>query len=140
MASAWGSAWGDSWGDSWGTITTPQPARGTAAWLSPSLYAKPKTKEQVRKEREDLGILPKAIQVIKEVAQRQVQRLELDEQKRFDELLNEIKLQELQWDARYLALLSEERERLISEEIAARLQAKLNDERLMMLILMAAAA
>jgi len=44
------------------------PARGTAAWLSPALHARARTKEEVRLERERLGILPKTQVIIDDVA------------------------------------------------------------------------
>lgn len=96
-----------------------------------------KTPEDVRREREELGIIPKRI--IEEVAARQVQTLEQDEQKRFEELSRELELKGVQWEARYLEALNEQRSMLLTVEIARRLQQKITDEELMTLIMLAAA-
>ena len=96
-----------------------------------------RTPEDVRRIREELGIIPR--RVIEEVATRQVERLEVDEQKIFDELYREIELKGLQWEARYLEALNAQRELLINEEIARRLQQGINNEATMMLLVMAAA-
>jgi hypothetical protein len=64
--------------------------------------------------------------------------LEQDAQKRFDELLRELELQGIEFDARYLEALNIQRERLIDAEIAARLRLIREDEELLILLLMAA--
>jgi len=79
-----------------------------------------------------------AATVIADVAARQALRLERDEHKRFEELLRELQLQGIEFDARYLEALNIQRERLIDAEIAARLKLKLEDEELIILLLMAA--
>jgi hypothetical protein len=64
--------------------------------------------------------------------------LEQDAQKRFEELLRELELQGIEFDARYLEALNIQRERLIDAEIAARLRLIREDEELIILLLMAA--
>ena len=66
--------------------------------------------------------------VIQEVALRQVERLEKDRHKRFEELLRELEARNIEWEARYLTLLNEEREYLIHQEIGRLLRKKLQDE------------
>ena len=140
MPSAWGDSWGDSWGESWGTRAVPartggghHPSQGYTGYET-----RRRTPEEVRREREDFGILPRRI--IADVAARQAERLEQDAQKQYDELQRELQLQGIEWDARYLAALADLRERLIGEEIARRLQMQLNNEATMMLLVMAAVA
>ena len=87
-----------------------------------------KTPDQIRREREEYGILPKVQVVIDEVAQRQVERLETDSQKQFDELYGELKFNSIEWDTRYLQSLSVQRETLINEEIRKRLR-NIQDEK-----------
>ena len=79
-----------------------------------------------------------AAAVIADVAARQALVLEQDAQKRFEELLRELQLQGIEFDARYLEALNIQRERLIDAEIAARLRLKREDEELLILLLMAA--
>ena len=96
-----------------------------------------KTPEQVRREREVLGIIPKAQVVINEIAQRQVERLELDGQKRFEELSRELELNRIEWDSRYLEALNTQREILIREEIAKRLKAVQEEKDIIALLMIA---
>lgn len=56
-------------------------------------------------------------EVIQQVALRQVETLELDEQKRFEELERELQLRNVEWESRYLELLNQKREMLIIEEL-----------------------
>jgi len=79
-----------------------------------------------------------AATVIADVAARQALVLERDAQKRFEELLRELELQGIEFDARYLEALNIQRERLIDAEIAARLRLLREDEELIILLLMAA--
>ena len=86
----------------------------------------PPTREQVRKQRQDWGILPKAAEVIERVAERQAKELpghRLDDGQRVDELIRELDAESVQWEGRYLDLLQAERERIITAEIA-QLEAK----------------
>ena len=100
-----------------------------------------RTREEVRKEREALGILPKRVErVIEEVAQRQAEKLELDSQKQFEELSRELKLKNIEWEGQYLESLNQTRERLIDLEIASRLKGRLRDEEEILSLLAMAAA
>lgn len=99
-----------------------------------------KTPEDVRLARERVGIItPKAESVIHAVAARQVNTLEQDEQKYFEELARELELEGIAWEAQYLDALAQQREMMIQQEIATLLQRKLNNEALMSLVLLAAA-
>lgn len=98
-----------------------------------------RTKREIQLERARYGISLEAQGVIAEVAERQVDRLEADPQKRFEELERELELKHIGWRAEYLRALNAERERLITGEIAARLQAKQADDEAIILGLLAAA-
>ena len=75
--------------------------------------------------------------VIEEVAQAQVQHLELDESQRLDHLIGELDAQGLEYDARYLEALNQYRDILIGNEIKTILRNK--DENEAMLLIMIAA-
>jgi hypothetical protein len=94
-----------------------------------------RSRADVARDRERFGI--KAAAVIAAVAERQAERLEGDEQKRFDELLRELQLREIEWDARYLEAMNLQRQSLIDAEIGRLLQIK-NDEEIVMLMMLAA--
>lgn len=118
-------------------VTPPaQPIGGgiPARWML-RLGNRARTKEEIRADRERFGIV--AAQVIAAVATSQAERLEQDEQKRFDELLRELELREIKWDTRYLEALNRLRELMIDEEIARLLKLKIEEE-LMVLMLVAA--
>jgi hypothetical protein len=118
-------------------VAGPQPSGGIPA----SDQAWRRTKQDIARDRERFGIPDKARLAIEAVAAQQAERLEQDEQKRFEELNRELELRGIEWDARYLESLNYERERLISAEIAMRLRRRLQDEEeLMLLVLMAAVA
>ena len=144
MPSAWGLSWGRAWGDSWGildeTTVTPTalPPPGGVG-ISGRLHLRRPPISRVHREvldKERLSL--EARQAIEEVARRQAERLELDTQKRFEELSRELELRSVEWEARYLDLLNEERESLIHEEIGTLLRRKLAEEDEMLLILLAA--
>lgn len=117
------------------------PAKGTAAWLGYSGYeTRPRTDRDIRRMREELGLIEPVAEVIEAVAQRQAAANVTDEQKRFEELARELELKRLEWDARYLELLNERREYLISREIGIHLQRKLQEEQNSLLMLMVAAS
>ena len=83
-----------------------------------------RTQSDIRRERDRFGIPQKASEVIDAVANRQSKQAKgdrLDEQQRLEELSGELKLAGLEYESRYLALLNDERERLIDAEIASRL-------------------
>lgn len=135
MASAWGLSWGRAWGDSWGLLDEiPTPPVVVTPGIKPSggipWYARPKKK---RRKYTDEDVV-KA--VIEAVAQRQALALELDEQKRLEELVRELELKAIEWDSRYLELMNSERQRLIDEEIRKLLRKKLDDDEAISLLLM----
>ena len=126
MPNAWGQSWGGdtgAWGVSWGedggapppvveVSTGPAPSGGRPSphpWIT----------RRLKKRKPD-----EIQQVIDTVAFRQVQTLELDEQKRFEELERELEARGIEWESRYLELLNQERERLIHEEIGRLLRQK----------------
>ena len=86
-------------------------------------YKKPKQREITR--------------IINEVARRQVETLEADEQKRFEELERELEARQIEWDARYLTALNERREFLIEQEIGRLLRKKNDEEETVIALLMA---
>jgi hypothetical protein len=102
-------------------------------------YAAPRrrTSDDLRLERERFGISLKAQGVISAVAEQQAARLELDSHKRFEELERELQAQQIAWRAEYLTALNSERERLITAEIRARLQAMQRDDEAVILALLA---
>ena len=135
MASAWGLSWGRAWGDSWGildevpltppvTPAVPKPSGGILPW-----YARPKKK---RRKYTDEDV---AKAVIEAVAQRQALALELEEQKRLEELVRELDLKAIEWESRYLELMNEERQRLIDAEIGKLLRKKVQDDEAISLLL-----
>ena len=107
--------------------------------LPPSVHARAKTKEQTRKERELYGLLPKVEQVLESVAESQVSRLELDQQKQYEELTRELELQGISFESRYLEILANIRESLIEAEIKDRFK-RINEEGDVLTMLMAIAS
>ena len=113
-------------------VAPPPPPTPAPAGPRPSGGFRPWITRRRRKLR------PEEIQrVIETVALRQVQTLELDEQKRFEELERELEARGIEWETRYLELLNEERERLIHQEIGRLLRRKLEEEDATLLILLA---
>ena len=99
-----------------------------------------RTKEEIQRERERLGILPRAAQIINLIAARQVETLKADEQQRLEELTREMALEKIEWESRYLEMLNARRETLISAEIAMLLRKKLQDEENMVILMLLAAS
>ena len=97
--------------------------------------------ESRRRLREEYGILPKAAEVIEQVAQRQASETaenRLDDDKRVQELVRELDAASVEWKSQYLAALNAERDRLITAEIA-RIQSEqleADNERIMMLMML----
>ena len=75
-----------------------------------------------RKWLEDHGLEPKAAQIIEDVALRQAQELDLEEQQRFEELDKALRARSIRWHDNYLEMLNVQRQRIIDEEIASRLR------------------
>lgn len=135
MSIAWAlNAWAtNSWvgmnagpPNAWRGDTTPPPVvtdHPSGGWFPDIPY---KTREDVRRERIKLGILPEAALVIEDVAARQAaahKQNRLDEQQRLEELAGELKLRGLEMQSEHIRAMNEERERLIHAEIGARLRA-----------------
>lgn len=104
-----------------------------------------RTRKQVSEARKRLGLddgytPEEAVVAIDAVAASQALRLEQDEQKRFEELTRELELSGIEFDARYLEALNKQRELLINKEIASFFQRQQNDEDMIRMLLMAAAA
>lgn len=97
-----------------------------------------RTPEDLQRERERFGISLEAQGIILAVAAEQASRLEMDEHKRFEELERELEANQIAWRSDYLTALNAERERLISAEIAVRLQAMQSHDVQIMLALIAA--
>ncbi len=97
-----------------------------------------RTKEDIRRDRERFGVIPKQVEkVINEVAQRQALRDEQDKQKQYDELAGELKLQNLDLEARYLEALGLQREALILQKME---EMRVRKVQILALLLLAAAA
>ena len=137
------SAFGDVWGIEGGAFGDSFGAGAAAASAAAAATASPGGGYWVRqfklryKPKHDR--IPEQIQeVISDVAERQVQRLEHDELKRLEELERELQLRGIEWESRYLTVLNEEREFLINQEIGGLLRQKIeNDETALVLILSA---
>lgn len=72
--------------------------------------------------------------VIEAVAQRQVEDLQTDEHKQFEELERELHAQGIEWEAKYLELLNIRREQLLNAEIKERLQVIQNNNAILLMI------
>lgn len=103
------------------------------------LRVRGRTREQLVEDRQRFGIPPKVADVIEEVAKRQAETLEPDEQKRFEELERQLALEKIAWNGKYLGYLNDARQKLIDQEIAERLKAKLEEEELMVMLFLTAA-
>lgn len=115
------------------------PIVGGGYHPSQGLYPRPPDKHQISRARKRLGLEDEVARAIAQVAARQAESLELDAQKRFEELNRELRLRGIEWDARYLEAVNIEREKLIDAEIALRLKAKLRtDDETIILMLLAA--
>ena len=123
------------------TVTT-EPIRPSGGWPS-TQGERGRSRKEVSEARKRLGLDDgyRVSTIIADVAARQADRIEQDQQKIFEELLRELELQGLEFDARYLEALAVQRQRLIDAEIASRFQKMLlDDEELMLLVMIAAAS
>lgn len=89
-----------------------------------------------RKKRE---LTQEVIEVIHRIAESQVERLETDKHKQFEELERELQAREIEWNSRYLTALSQRREFLIEQEIGRLLKKKIqtDEEEAVIALLMA---
>lgn len=101
---------------------TPTPTPSPSGGYFGGTARAHRSAEEIRRARERFGIVEQAAQVITAVALRQANSLEQDEHKRFEELERELALRGLAWEARYLEMLNEQRERLIGIELKERMQ------------------
>ena len=89
-------------------------------------------RKEISKARERFGLIDetkqKADRIIHEIALRQAQRDEQDRQKQFEELSRELKINEIEWEGKYLEALVVERERLVKEKQQALENARLVEE------------
>jgi hypothetical protein len=119
---------------------TADPPRGRAEWLG-DYRPDQRSAEDIRKARQRFGVIPPDVQAtIAEVAARQAQQLDLDQQKQFDELYRELEIKRLGFEARYMEALALQREALINEEIGRRLRLVMEEDDLILLTLIAAAS
>jgi len=122
------------------------PERPAGGWPIPSgkkpyhRYPRLRTEDEIREERERLGILPKAAQVISDVAARQAAAMRYDEQRYFEELNRELELQNIEFEGKYLEALNIQRGKLIDAEIGRLLQEKFAMEDAEMVLLLLAAS
>lgn len=144
------TVWADGvWFEGGGAPPAPPaalaPLVGGGYHPSQGLYPRPPGRKEVSRARERLGLKDRiaeerAAKVIAEIAARQAESLERDEQKRFEELARQLEIEGLEFDARYLEALNQEREHLIDLEIARRLRAIRGQEEILLMLLIAAAA
>jgi hypothetical protein len=140
VADAWGLSWGGAWGVSWNIPEAPQPSPAGTQAPSGGYFEgtrRRRTKRDIEEDRLRYGIPIQALEVIEDVALSQAKRLETDRQKQFEELLRELELNRIEWHGRYLEALNGIRTALIEQEIADRLNAKLQEEEIIF-VLMAA--
>lgn len=121
----------------------PTPAAAEerfAGGYTTSVGERRRARKEVSEARSRFGIQDaEALLAIQEVARRQAERLEMDRQKQYDEMVRELELRRIEYRASYLEALAAERERLITEEIKRRFQMQ-DDEAVILLTLIAAAA
>ena len=100
-----------------------------------------RTREDIRRDRERFGVIPKAALVIASVAAQQAEVLSLDEQQRLEHLERELEAAGLEYESAYLDMLNAMRERLIAEEIGKRLKLmqQIEEETVILLLLTAVA-
>ena len=96
-----------------------------------------RTRDDIRRDREKFGVLPKVAKVIASVAAQQADALSLDEQQRLEHLERELELEGIEYESAYLELLNLMRARLIATEIGKRLRAIQDAEEEIVLILLA---
>lgn len=73
MASAWGSSWGVAWGNSWGSVgavVVVPVVEETAVFGAPGYprLQHDRTPDEIRADRERLGIIPKAEEAVRTAA------------------------------------------------------------------------
>ena len=96
-----------------------------------------RTPEDVQRDRERFGVLPKALKVVEAVAEQQAGLLSLDQQQRLEHLERELEAQGIEFQSQHLELLNALRERLIGQEIGRLLEKQRQEEEALVLILAA---
>lgn len=143
---AWGDAWGGfngAWNGAWGAVDggAPPAVPGDEVQFGTVWGYLPRRRRR-RKEREYLserqaeyraGLAEPVAKIIEAVAQRQVADTHLDEGQRVQELLAELKAEQIQWDQRYLTALEARREFLRDQEIATLLWKKVREDEEMLM-------
>lgn len=114
-----------------------QQERFSGGWEY-ALRARKRLEEELRRERQKWGILPKAAQIISALAVSQADALP-DDEARVAELERELELAGVRYQAQYLELLNIHRQRLIDAEIKGFFEAQEaldeeNKRRLMLLL------
>lgn len=117
VVAAWSSSWGEAWGNSWGGVNPDpappdQPEQFSGGYLAAT---RRRQKDEIRRDRDRFGITEEGMAVVEAVAARQSETPPGDEQKRMEELLRELELRGIEWNARYMDALTVER-RLLSEK------------------------
>ena len=106
-------------------------------YRDPYRFTRAPSAADIRRSREEWGILEKPAAVIAAVAQRQAEGPSQDEQQRLEELERELEAQGIEWESRYLVFLNALRERHINAEISRLIRTQLeadNSERLLLLL------
>ncbi len=116
-----------------GAFAQPQP-HPSGGWIKTPI----RDEADIRRQREDHPLWPKAQEVIAAVAQRQAEDLHLDEQQRLEELSRELQLAGIEWEARYLSALNDRREQLLNQELAYRVQLQQANQDTLLLLMAAA--
>ena len=123
------------------TPTPAKPSGGRPSGWTPS--DRKRTRKEISDERKRHGVIDDlaaqeiAAKTIADVAARQAESLEQDQQKQFEELLREIELRGIKWEARYLEALRAQREALIDAEIARRLKQQYEDDAIIIMLIAA---
>ena len=125
-----------------GTPPTPPPAPAVQQLIGGGIpHDYKRTRRDIARDRERFGIPDHerlvAEAVAAQIAAGQAARLEMDAQKRFDELQRELQLRGIEWQARYLEKMNAERERLIDLEIGKLLRQQMEDEQVILMLLAA---
>jgi len=117
--------------------TSPPPTiQPSGGYEIARLGGRRRTPEDIRRAREEFGILP--ARIIEDVALRQAEDLRRDEQQRIDELRGELRLQGLEMESAHIEALNARRQALIDAEIGMRIRARMEAEEMAILMLLAA--
>ena len=144
MSSAWGLAWSDNWNGAWGVTSgaPPVPPSPPAVGVPPKpsggypAYDRGPTKAQKRRSRILHGL---EAEIVQSVAERQVEKLGLDEIQQRQELEGELRLRGIEMQALHLEALNARREALIDAEIARLLHLRMMEDDAATLMMIAAA-